>query len=68
MPESRYIFYDKTGKCFDKFAKIDDYHSFIVRAFLKPHKSMSVGDMMCFRDGLIQAGFKWDKDFYITRV
>ena len=74
MDEQLYIFVDKSGHCFDDFAKVEDstdYHRFIA-ALLKSSNdgehTFTVGDMMCFRDELKEDGFEWGVDFYVKKV
>lgn len=70
MPEQEYIFVDASGKCFDSFAEVEDttdYHRMVANMFAG-EKRFEVGDMLCFRDDLINDGFKWSRDFYIKKV
>lgn len=75
--EQMYRFFDKSGHCFEDFQKMgeDDgdkrYHDGIgafLRASNNGEHDFSVGDAMCFRDELQEAGFEWGKDFYMTKV
>lgn len=69
MDEFEYIFIDKSGHCFDDFAAVEDdtdYHIHVANWFAA-NKKFSVGDMLCFRDELTEAGFKWGKDFYVKK-
>lgn len=65
--EQLYQFVDKTGRCFDDFAIIDEYTAHIA-SWLHLGKKFIVGDMLVFRDDLINAGFKWGVDFYAQKV
>ena len=70
----QYRFVDKTGQCFEAFSNIEDdtdYHKLIacmLMASSEGEKTFEVGDMMCFRDELQDAGFKWGIDFYAKKV
>jgi len=72
--EQMYRFIDNSGHCFDDFAKIEDsteYHKLVADLLKESHmgdKTFSVGDMLCFRDELLEDGFKWSVDFYIMKV
>jgi len=78
MDEQLYIFVDKTGHCFEDFqtmkvddechAQYNDYVGALLRASHHGEKTFIVGDMLAFRDDLINAGFKWGKDFYAKKV
>jgi len=68
--EQLYQFIDKSGHCFDDFSKIKDptvYHKFVA-ALLTRERDFTVGDMLCFRDELTEAGFVWGRDYYIKKV
>lgn len=39
-----------------------------VGAMLRAGQEFEVGDMLCFRDDLQDAGFVWGKDFYVEKV
>lgn len=72
--EQYYLFVDKTGHCFEDFQKMgndDDgsrvYNAF-VSALLRGERKFTVGDMLCFRDDLTEAGFKWGIDFFVKKV
>jgi len=63
MSEQKYKFVDVTGKCFGSFARIEDstdYHKMV--AVLLMHNEFGVGDMLSFRDDLIEDGFVWGKE------
>lgn len=67
--EQQYRFIDKTGSCFADYARIPDdtdYHK-IVTTMLQ-NRLHSVGDMLVFRDELVNAGFKWGIDFYAVKT
>ena len=72
--EQYYLFVDKTGHCFEDFQSMkvnDDCHAHyndFVGALLRGGIKFTVGDMMAFRDDLIEAGFKWGVDFYVKKV
>ncbi len=68
--EQLYMFVDKTGYCWDHFAKIKDdtpYHRHVAMMFRK-NRYFSVGDMLAFRNVLQTDGFLWGKDFYAKKV
>lgn len=72
--EQYYLFVDKSGLCFGAFQEIGDadngervYNDF-VGALMRSGRKFPVGDMLCFRDDLIEAGFKWGIDFYVKKV
>lgn len=72
VDEQLYIFIDKTGHCFEDFQRIEvdgevGYYD-IIGAWFRGGRKFTVGDMLCFRDDLISASFKWNKDFYIKKV
>ena len=74
MDEQLYIFVDKTGHCFKDFQYMGDenngeraYNDF-VGALMRSGKEFSVGDMLAFRDDLINVDFKWGVDFYVRKV
>ena len=65
-----YIFVDSSGHCFDDITKKDvgdDYFKLLAHWF-KKGKKFIVGDMLAFRDDLVEAGFEWGKDFYVKKV
>gem|GEM_PF-5823497 len=35
---------------------------------MRSGRKFPVGDMLCFRDDLTDAGFKWGVDFYVKKV
>ena len=72
--EQYYLFVDKTGHCFEAFQKTGnlenrqiDYND-LIGAWLRSGRKFTVGDMLCFRDDLTDAGFKWGVDFYVKKV
>ncbi len=72
--EQYYLFVDKTGRCFESFQKKGDtdngervYNDYAGALMRSGHK-FTVGDMLCFRDDLVEAGFKWGIDFYVKKV
>ena len=72
--EQLYIFIDKSGHCFEDFQNMGDenngerrYNDF-VGAIMRDGKKFTVGDMLCFRDDLTNAGFKWGIDFYVRKI
>ena len=74
MEEQYYLFVDKTGRCFEAFQKTGnlengqiDYND-LIGAWLRGGRKFIVGDMLCFRDDLVEAGFKWGVDFYVKKV
>lgn len=67
MEDYKYIFVDKSGHCFDDFGHTDRGSDLVVHWF-KQGRRFLVGDMLCFRDDLLTAGFKWGKDFYVRKV
>lgn len=74
IEEQYYLFVDKTGHCFEDFQKQGDddngerrYNDF-VGARMRSGRKFTVGDMMCFRDALTEAGFEWGIDFYVKKV
>lgn len=72
--EQHYLFVDKTGHCFGDFQsmKVDNdcqgSYNDLIGAWLRGGRKFTVGDMMCFRDDLTNAGFKWGVDFYVKKV
>lgn len=82
MFEQLYKFIDKTGSCFESFQEIGKvvdgnpspdrlYHDHVgamLRASHNDEHFFGVGDMMVFKDELLEAGFKWGVDFYIIKV
>lgn len=46
----------------------NDHVGALLRASHHDGKTFTVGDMLAFRDDLINAGFEWGKDFYIKKV
>lgn len=72
--EQLYQFIDKSGHCFKDYQNLEDdtdYHNIVgalLRASNDGDKTFTVGDMMCFRDELQEADFKWGVDFYIKKV
>ncbi len=74
LDEQYYLFVDKTGRCFEAFQKTGnlnngeiDYNDY-VGALMRSGREFTVGDMMCFRDDLTDAGFRWGIDFYVKKV
>ena len=72
-----YRFRDVTGKCFESFQKIGEdkidkrYHDHVgalLRASHYGEHDFTVGDMMVFKEELIEAGFKWGRDFYVKKI
>jgi len=39
-----------------------------VGAMMRDGRKFSVGDMLAFRDDLMDAGFEWGIDFYVKKV
>lgn len=77
MSEQLYRFVDKSGNCFRSFQLMgeDDcdrrYHDFVgamLRASNDNKHDFTVGDMMAFKDELIDARFKWGIDFFVKKV
>jgi len=74
MNEQLYIFIDKTGHCFEDFQSLkvnDECHSHYndcVGAMLRGGEKFTVGDMLAFKDDLVNAGFEWGTDFYVRKV
>ncbi len=72
--EQYYLFVDKTGHCFEDFqsGKVDNdclgRYNDLIGAYLRVGRKFTVGDMLCFRDDLTEAGFKWGIDFYAKKV
>jgi len=72
--EQLYRFIDNTGHCFIDFAKIPDtiFNHKTIAALLvgsnKGWKYFTLSEMLCYRDVLFEAGFKWGKDFYVRKV
>jgi hypothetical protein len=71
-----YRFIDVTGKCFESFQSLGEndgdkkYHGYIGALLKASHHNehiFTVGDMMVFKDELIDAGFTWGKDFYVKK-
>jgi hypothetical protein len=69
MGEQEYQFIDKTGHCFEDFQDKDDGSGYNDRvgAMMRGGCKFGVGDMLVFKDELIQAGFKWGIDFYVKK-
>ena len=67
--EQLYIFVDKSGHCFEDFQDKDDGSGYnnLLGAWLRGRKMFTVGDMLVFKQELIEAGFHWGKDFYIKK-
>ncbi len=68
--EQHYLFVDKTGHCFEDFGNIEDGlgYNALIGTWLRAKIKYTVGDMMCFKDDLTNAGFKWGVDFYVKKV
>lgn len=71
--EQYYLFVDKTGSCFESFQEMGDSecergYNDLVGAWLRAGQKFTVGDMLCFRDELADAGFKWGIDFFVKKV
>jgi len=72
--EQYYLFVDKSGNCFEAFQKMGDFengernYNDYVGALMGSGRKFTVGDMMCFKDDLTDAGFKWGVDFYVKKV
>lgn len=78
-----YVFVDESGHCFEDFQLsagtglgIDSdigndgerrYRDHI-GAMMRGGRKFIVGDMMCFKQDLIDAGFVLGKDFYVRKV
>jgi hypothetical protein len=73
MEDFEYVFIDKSGHCFVDFANVKDdteYHRFVaalLTASSKGEHTFTVGDMLCFRDELVEAGCVWGTDFYVRK-
>ena len=74
IEEQYYLFVDKTGHCFEDFQILGNdedgsrvYNDY-VGALMRSGRRFTVGDMMCFKDDLTEAGFKWGIDFYVKKV
>ena len=67
--EQLYIFVDKSGHCFEDFQNKDDGSGYnkLLGAWLLGGKMFGVGDMMVFKQELIDAGFRWGIDFYVKK-
>ncbi|KKM02081.1 hypothetical protein LCGC14_1788030 [marine sediment metagenome] len=77
MAEQMYRFIDKTGHCFEDFQtrsddewerKYNDMVGAMLRASNDGKHDFTVGDMMCFKDELEDAGYKWGVDFFCKKV
>ena len=72
--EQYYLFVDKSGRCFEAFQKTGNLengqqgYNALVGAWLRGGRKFTVGDMMAFKQDLIDAGFKWGIDFYVKKV
>jgi len=82
--EPKYVFVDKTGRCFEDFQatkncsecfnnhECDDCflraYNDAVGAMMRVGKNFGVGDMMVFKQDLLDAGFVWGKDFYVRKI
>lgn len=75
--EQMYRFINKSGHCFEDYQKMGesecdkDYHDSVgamLRASHDGKHDFSVGDFLCFRDELQEAGFVWGVDFYAKKV
>ncbi len=78
--EQMYRFIDKSGHCFEDFqiekscptSESEDSYRDMVGAMLRASNNgehdFSVGDMFCFRDELVTAGFVLNTDFYMKKV
>jgi hypothetical protein len=74
MSEQQYKFVDMTGRCFKKFGEVEDsteYHRCVAAMLIRSDKDdhpFHVGDMMIFKDELMEAGFEWGVDFYVKKI
>ncbi len=77
MDDQQYQFVDVTGECFKSYQNMGEnecdrrYHDFVgasLRASHHGEHTFCVGDMMVFKDELVEAGFKWGKDFFVKKV
>lgn len=77
MSEQMYRFIDKTGHCFEDFQERDDdetgkrYNDMVgamLRASNNGEHNFTVGDMLCFKTELEEAGFVWGTDFFVRKV
>lgn len=77
MDEYRYRFLDVTGQCFESYQEMgeDDmdkrYHDHVgalLRASHHGKHDFCVGDMMLFKEELVNAGFQWGRDFYVKKI
>uniref|UniRef100_A0A6M3KD98 Uncharacterized protein n=1 Tax=viral metagenome TaxID=1070528 RepID=A0A6M3KD98_9ZZZZ len=76
--EQYYLFVDKSGHCFEDFqdmkaaddghARYNDHVGAMLRASHHDGFTFCVGDMMAFKQDLLDAGFKWGIDFYVKKV
>ena len=82
--EQLYVFVDKSGHCFDDFQTTKNCdecfnkrdcnncslrrYNGVVGAFFKGGRKFTVGDMLAFKQDLLDAGFKWGVDFYVRKV
>ena len=77
--ETKYRFIDKSGHCFEDFQKAckgsgggeDRYRDFVgamLRASNNGEHDFTVGDMMCFKSELQEAGYKWGTDFFVRKI
>lgn len=73
MKEQLYIFIDKTGVCFKEFQSRgsndgERKYNDMLGTMLRGGKKFIVGDMLTFRDDLLNAGYEWGIDFYVRKA
>lgn len=75
--DQQYKFVDVTGKCFESYQqmgksdcdrKYHDHVGAMLRASHNDEHPFYVGDMIIFKEELIDAGFRWGRDFYVKKV
>ena len=55
-------------KALDFLLTDDDACCYLMGVWAAKGKPMGVGDALIARDALLDAGFKWGKDFYIRKI
>lgn len=61
------IEYDNNGKAYGE-GVYNNYVGALLRASHHKGYTFGIGDMMCFKQDLLDAGFEWGKDFYIVKA
>jgi len=62
---------DEIDELLDDILPVDDgerHYRGYVGAMMRSGHKFTVGDMMCFKQDLEDAGFKWGKDFYVKKA